>query len=232
MAEIIKIDEKTYRFEDEFVRAFLLIGENEALLVDAGVSMADAKTVAEGLTDLPLKHVITHADGDHTCGTGAFEEFYMHPEEEKQYYEKGATNKYIPLQDGMVIELGNRSIEIIHVPGHTYGSVALLDVNNRVLFSGDTIQKDSVFMFGPTRCLEEYVKSLAKLEKVKDRFDIIYPSHGEVPVKPDFISTMREAAELVYHRRDLAGTPERVDMFGNATDLYHIGEVSFFLPAE
>ncbi|MFB3738397.1 MAG: MBL fold metallo-hydrolase [Candidatus Velamenicoccus archaeovorus] len=51
----------------------------------------------------------------------------------------GATRE---LEDGDVVELGDRRLEVLHVPGHTPGSIALWEPSARVLFTGDTVYAD------------------------------------------------------------------------------------------
>src|SRR6185295_14315421 len=46
------------------------------------------------------------------------------------------------LGDGDVVDLGDRSFEVLHVPGHTAGSIALWDASGGVLFTGDTAAVD------------------------------------------------------------------------------------------
>ena len=72
MAEIIKINDKTWRIEDGMVRFYLLCGDEKAALVDTGMNVPEARTIAEGLTDLPIILINTHADPDHISGNGAF----------------------------------------------------------------------------------------------------------------------------------------------------------------
>lgn len=43
------------------------------------------------------------------------------------------------LSHGEVIDLGDRAFEVIHVPGHSPGSIMLYDRRAKVLFSGDTV---------------------------------------------------------------------------------------------
>ena len=43
------------------------------------------------------------------------------------------------IADGDVIDLGDRTFEVLHVPGHTRGSVALWEAASGVLFTGDTL---------------------------------------------------------------------------------------------
>ena len=169
MAEIIKIDSDTYRIEDNGVRFFILEGTEKALMIDSGMNTPEARTMAENLTNKPLELLNTHADRDHISGNAAFDRFYMDPAEEENYREAGGTGTVIPVHDGDVIDLGGRPLEIIGIPGHTPGSIAILDINKRVLFSGDSVQDGYIFMFGKFRNLEAYVSSMKKLLKYMDR---------------------------------------------------------------
>lgn len=49
---------------------------------------------------------------------------------------------FTPLVGGDIIDLGDRRYETLHLPGHTHGSIALLDRTNRELFSGDVVYDD------------------------------------------------------------------------------------------
>ena len=160
MAEIFKINESTWRIEDNGVRFFLLCGEEKAALVDTGMNAPDARVIAEGLTNLPLILINTHADPDHISGNGSFDEFYMSVAEEENYREHGGKGSLLPVKEGDVIELGNRPLRIIDIPGHTPGSIAILDEKNHVLISGDTVQDGNIFMFGKFRNLDVYIQSL------------------------------------------------------------------------
>ena len=75
MAECIQINEKTWRIEDGGVRFLLLCGTEKAALIDTGMNTPDARQIAEGLTDLPLILINTHADPDHISGNAAFDTF-------------------------------------------------------------------------------------------------------------------------------------------------------------
>ncbi|WP_018700202.1 MBL fold metallo-hydrolase [Amorphus coralli] len=43
------------------------------------------------------------------------------------------------LEDGDVIDLGDRTFEVIHTPGHSPGGIALYEKATRILFSGDIV---------------------------------------------------------------------------------------------
>jgi glyoxylase-like metal-dependent hydrolase (beta-lactamase superfamily II) len=46
------------------------------------------------------------------------------------------------LAEGDVVDLGDRTFEVLHVPGHTAGSIALWDPAGGLLFTGDTAALD------------------------------------------------------------------------------------------
>jgi len=158
--QIIQIDSGSWRIEDGMVRCYLLEGAERALLVDTGMTLKNAREIAEGLTDKPLSLLNTHGDPDHIAGNGAFPEVYMHPAEEANYRAFNGPGEIVPVQGGDLLELGGRVLEVIELPGHTPGSIALLDRGRRVLISGDAIQDGGIFMFGPARDLRAYLKSL------------------------------------------------------------------------
>lgn len=195
--EIIQIDSQTWRIENNGVRFFLLVGNEKGLLVDSGMTITNAREIAETLTDLPIELIITHADRDHIAGNDAFEYAYMHPSEYVNYVNHHLKCQPKPIFDGDIIDLGNRQIRIIHLPGHTPGSIALLDISRRVLISGDPIQDGRIFMFGPMRNMSAYRHSLIHLKKYISEFDEIYPSHGSFPISPSIIDSLIDGARKV-----------------------------------
>lgn len=225
MREIIAIDQNTWRIEDEGVRFFLLEGEETALLVDSGMKSPDAAAVAAQLTQKPLRLLNTHADPDHISGNGAFASFYLHPAERENYAMHRGTGESIPVRGGDTLELGGRTLRILELPGHTPGSIAVLDEKNRVLIGGDAIQDGRIFMFGPQRNMAHYIESLRALwADHGGEFDVVYPSHGSFPVQPALIPALAEAAEQITAGR-AEGTPIR--LWGKEVLYYDMGCAGF-----
>lgn len=223
--KIIKIFDNTWSIEDEGVRFFLLAGKEKALLIDSGMTVRNAKEIAQGLVDLPVELLNTHADPDHIGSNHEFEYFYMNTAEASNYYNsQKRIGRIAPVENGDIIDLGGRELEIITLPGHTPGSIAVLDKSNRALFSGDPVQDGSIFMFGIQREMHAYVLSLDKLSKYADRFDKIYPSHGTCPVDPKLIGDLHEGA-----KRILSGEleAEKTEIFGQKISVYNVGVAKF-----
>jgi len=77
---VVEIAKNTY-FINEFGMdaLYVLIGQESALLIDAGTGFYDFKSIVEKLTDLPYKVVITHGHPDHAGGINQFDTIYIHP---------------------------------------------------------------------------------------------------------------------------------------------------------
>ena len=193
-----KLADDAYCIEDNGVRCLLFVGETVALLIDTGFgNNGSLKSFVETITEKPIMLVNTHADDDHTGCNHEFEVAYMHPAEFAFYHVSHPGAPVKPLWEGDKIDIGTRVFEIIHIPGHTPGSIALLDSKNRIMIAGDSVSCIPVFIFTAERSLEAHIASMKKLEKIADRFDVIYPGHGELNVKPEQISILCEAGEKI-----------------------------------
>lgn len=172
------------------VRFYLLEGTKLALLIDTGYGGGNVKELTESLTKLPVTVVNTHTDPDHVGGNVYFEHILMHPAEYDHYfYEREGRNPSVsPLWEGDVIDIGGRRLEVFLIPGHTPGSIALLDRDERCIFAGDTLQRGLIFMLGRGRSIPAFAESLKKLEALRPAFDTVYTHHGPRP---------EESAELV-----------------------------------
>lgn len=226
--EAYKIDSNTWRFEDDFVRFFLLEGEEKAILIDSGVNCPNALSIAQAYTGKPIMLLNTHGDGDHTSGTGSFSEIYMHP---LDYTGCEVCTRYpdtvlVEIKDGDVIELGNRPLEILHIPGHTKGSVAILDVSKRVLYAGDSVQKGIIYMFGEKRDPALFESALDKIIGRKGDFDQIYASHDDFALPKDYVEKVKQAWQKVYKGEV---EHEMFNLFGNQVKYFQTETCGFYM---
>ena len=171
---------------------------NDGVVIDPG---DEAEKIIEEIKNRKcnVKYiVITHAHADHMGAlakvhkeTGAKIVVYINDleallDKQENYSEKfniekqGILEKDVLLvKDKDVLNVGNLKFEIIHTPGHTAGSMCILEVTNNKLFTGDTIFEDCYgrcdLYSGDFECMIE------SLRKIFNRFDdiMIYPGHGE-----------------------------------------------------
>ena len=159
-------------YEKPFV--FLLFGKERGLLLDTGSRNFPAadmlQTVAgnwlkrTGRNHIDILAVHTHPHGDHVWGDEALKNMQSENiavkvvpatlEATKALY--GITNW--PDQTGS-IDLGDRIIDVIPIPGHSNLSVALYDRNTAILFTGDSLYPGRLYVSN----WDDFVKSTQRL---------------------------------------------------------------------
>ncbi|MEG3070394.1 MAG: MBL fold metallo-hydrolase [Candidatus Syntrophopropionicum ammoniitolerans] len=88
------------------------------------------------------------------------------------------------LQDGDKIEVGKLTLEVIHTPGHTKGSICLKAAQD-ILFTGDTIFAGSIgYVDGPDE-FDQLMESIKNRVLVFPPETKIYPGHGPGSVLGD-----------------------------------------------
>lgn len=189
-----KIDKDFWCFEQRGVRCFLLTGEPDSLLIDACFS-GELAALCREKTKGSLRLVLTHGDRDHAGCAEQFDKVYMHPAEYAHFAAKNGLDIPIrPLWEGDQLHAGRYCLEVLHLPGHTPGSVALLERNRRFLIAGDCVQTSPIHMFGLGRNMAAYRDSLERLLTRRKDFDVIYTSHGLLTAGPSLLEELREFA--------------------------------------
>lgn len=224
------ISDRAWQFEDSGVRCFLFAGQERALLVDSGKTIPNMRDYAAQRTDKPILLVNTHADMDHIASNDQFEYALMSPAEYPYYFKtQGRHGLVRPLWDGDRIDLGGQAFEVIETPGHTPGSISLLDKENRFLVGGDGIQNGSIYMYGPCRSLRAYLCSLYRLRDRMDEFDTVFPSHADFPQPASLILELIRGTEALLHGEIIG---EDAVSFGTPIKKYQIGPAELLCDAD
>lgn len=218
-----KIAEKVWVIDDHGADYFYLVeGKDSALLIDNGLGVANVRDYVSSLTKLPLIVVNTHGHPDHAGANYQFPIVYAglsdieqinnlnNPKQLRNRNKDSQVPKDILFEDtinlkptlmrsveeGYVFNLGERQIEVIHVPGHTSGSICLLDRKNKLLFSGDNNNTIAWLFLENCEPLEVYLQSLKKLNRMNDAFNTLFPGHGE-PLDKTFIEEEVKCVESI-----------------------------------
>ncbi|MDR1710335.1 MAG: MBL fold metallo-hydrolase [Propionibacteriaceae bacterium] len=190
---------QVWAIDEGMVQCYLIVGSATALLVDCCLSGGEEFPAAvAAVTGLPVQLLFSHTDPDHTGAQEYFGPPLLHPAEYDYYAAKGNAGRSVrPAWEGDVLDLGGIQLEVVLIPGHTPGSIALLDRAGRRLFAGDTLSDRSVFMFGPGRNLPAYIEPLRRLEELAPAFDTVHAGHGSFTLGTEWVARHRRAAELL-----------------------------------
>lgn len=204
------IDEATYRILGRGCDCYLLIADEEAIMIDSGCDHENIQEYAQQLTTLPLKKVInTHSHFDHTGGNGYFKEVYISREasksaknfmdEEEQCYRYDYQYNWI--QEG-TFPLQGRPLQILSCDIHSPGNIMILDPSHRLLFTGDEMDHDQVLLLPgfaeesnqlharPAATVKEYQDMLKRIWKQEHLFDRLCTGHNGSPLDKCYIQNM------------------------------------------
>jgi glyoxylase-like metal-dependent hydrolase (beta-lactamase superfamily II) len=73
------------------------------------------------------------------------------------------------VEDGDVLDLGNRVLQVVHTPGHSPGGICLYEAATETLFSGDIIYDGPLIEDAYHSNLEDYARSLQRLHALPIR---------------------------------------------------------------
>ncbi len=88
------------------------------------------------------------------------------------------------LENRSFFDLGSHTLEAIHTPGHTSGSICIYEFKTKVLFSGDTVFAGGTLSYiAESGSVGDYVNSILRLEARK--ISKIFPGHGDMSQNPE-----------------------------------------------
>lgn len=196
---MIKI--KTFVFNAFQENTYVVYDEtNECIIVDAGCyTDHEFNLLVKYLEDnnlKPIKLVNTHCHVDHVLGISKLIKKYSIPFEANKKDEpviEDAVNhgkvfgfnvvqppfptKY--LNDGDEIKVGNSTLKVLEVPGHSEGSIALYSSEGNFVIVGDVLFKGTIGRTDlPGGDYDQLINSIYKKLLVLDRSTVVYSGHG------------------------------------------------------
>ena len=211
---------------------YLVVGRDRACVIDTMNGYNDLYQAVRKITDKPLTVVNTHGHPDHIFGNMYFTEAFLNPADNdlaRQFTEhpdflafcreKGRTMPpFRGIEPGDSIDLGGRTLEVFALPGHTPGGILLLLKEDRILFTGDSVNHHLWMQLDGCLPMRAFVKELDKVMFLSDRADIILHGHARDEDDISLLRCLRNgAAEICEGKTD---ADEPYQWFGG-TGLQH-----------
>jgi len=178
---------------------YLLESDNDCVIIDPGDEADFISSVILEKKIKPQAVLLTHGHYDHVLGCLELKlnfniPIYLHSKDLPIYQSAPKSSEYwsgghsfkLPkpdyaLSDNQTLSFGSLTLQVIHTPGHTPGSVCFL-TQPPVIFTGDLLFASGIgrtdFSYSNPQLLRT---SLRKLESVPPD-TLIYPGHEEYAV--------------------------------------------------
>jgi hydroxyacylglutathione hydrolase len=202
--------------------SYLILGERQAVLFDAGSGLRDIVPVVRSLTSLPVTAIASHLHFDHVGALGRLDKMAMldDPSLRARARDSGLTLKryeFLGFADRLaiprfhvdewwtpdaMIDLGGRGLRVLATPGHTSTSASLYDASRHQLFVGDFIYPGNLYAFLPDASSSAYRNTTKHLLSIMDPATKIFTAHmanSPAPVKAPVL----EVADLQALQRAL-----------------------------
>ena len=215
----------------EETHCYVLNGTERCLLIDTGLGVENIWEQVQKLTDKPVTVVTTHVHYDHFGGHKYFSDFYVHEAETEWINGKfpltleqvrnflieepcdfptdfDINNYYLfegvptrVLKDNDIIELGGRTVQVLHTPGHSPGHMCFFEEDKGYLYTGDLIYIGELFAYYPSTDPVAYMNSIKKLLPLAVKK--ILPAHHDLNVPVSIIKDMDKAFTDLYKKGKL-----------------------------
>jgi len=178
--------------EGHLATGYVVEGDDKVCVIDTMNGFTDIKSYIREFTDKPIVVINTHGHPEHIFGNVYFDEAYLNPKDmelanmfinDPRFVE--ACEKYgftmppfKPISEGDTIDLGGKTLEVYELPGHTQGGIVLLLKEDRILFTGDSINHHLWMMLDGCLPMEDYIKSLDRIMFLEDKADYILHGHA------------------------------------------------------
>lgn len=175
----------------------------------------------DSLTTLPITVIATHIHWDHIGGHRYFDNIAVHEAEKDwlsvqfpiplivvknnlmrepcdfpydfhaDEYQLFHGEPQQILHDGDFIDLGNRSITVIHTPGHSPGHCCFYEPQRKYLYSGDLIYSGCLDAFYPTTDPGLFYQSVRKIRALEIKR--VLPAHHQLEIPVSIIGEIESA---------------------------------------
>ena len=219
--------------ENHQATGYLVVGRERACVIDTMMADTDLGAAVRELTDKPAFVINTHGHGDHCFGNVFFDECYMNSKDlpllqmfldNPEFIEDVKKNnwkipKFREVKEGDTFDLGGKTLEVYELPGHSQGGILLLLKEDRILFTGDSINHHLWMQLDGCLPFSEFVEKLDRLMFLEEKADKILHGHAHDFDDISLMRCVRNGAEEL--ARGITDGDEPYTYFGGEAAMHH-----------
>lgn len=193
---------------------YLIVGTERAVLFDTGPGEQDLDYIVDSLCNVPVTVLFSHFHYDHVRNIDQFDNlaFLDLPYLQDRADEDGnftfefdevlaSSPSEVQVDEwwtpGEQIDLGNRKIEVMNIPGHTWESVAIIDKDRKYFLTGDYMYNGALFAFLPGSDLDAYRSSAVNILDETDQDYVFFGAHNEPRNDREKFNTLIELIDCI-----------------------------------
>ena len=119
-----------------------------------------------------------------------------------EFYDSRREKPFLNVVDGQKFDLGNVTLKVIEVPGHTAGSVAVLIEERRICIYGDAVGRRVGLASDWSCTVSEYLEGLMNLKKYDGQYDRVLRNHNVLECPLDMLDHVIECCEDILNNAD------------------------------
>jgi glyoxylase-like metal-dependent hydrolase (beta-lactamase superfamily II) len=200
---------------------YVLVSDGDAIVVDAGRHVDRYEQLLKEVRATPVAVLDTHVHADYLSGGPEAAHrwrvpYFIHQADASSPYD-GTPGRiqYSALSDGDHVALGRAVLRVVHVPGHTLGSIALI-ADDELVLTGDFVFVASVGRPDLGGKAEEWIPLLWRsLERARSEWS------GQLLVLPAHYASEQE-------RRDHRTVAARFDSIEATSNAPHVRDENAF----
>ncbi|MCH2199306.1 MAG: MBL fold metallo-hydrolase [Flavobacteriales bacterium] len=221
---------------------FLIAGNERAVLFDTGLGEASLYHLVDSLTNVPVTVVFSHFHFDHVGNTQEFDQHafidleYLHERADAggnfeftfQEVLASSPSEVVVNEwwgDGQAIDLGERTISLWNIPGHTPESVAIVDSDRKYFFAGDFMYNGTLYAFLPGNDLPAYEASTERIIQELGSEYTYFGAHSSPRVEFNKFETLIDLFACI---EDGSCTPTAFNAFGYPVSSYSLNGLTIW----
>ena len=224
--EVARIDSMTFAIHEpkywQQSIMYVLKGEQRSILFDTGSGTRDVAFMADKVTRKPMTVIASHMHYDHIGSHGSFKSVAMIDLPETRaatrdgWYSPPVMKSLWPFSSGFavtewwkpgdVIDIGDRRIEVVHIPGHSTDSIALVDRARGYAFVGDHLHGGTLLANLPGSDLAAYLQSTRKLLSDFPEIKTVFGAHYQGRMTRDSLVALETSLAAILEQR-VSGQP-------------------------
>lgn len=205
----------------EETHCYLLKGSEGSVLIDTGIGVSDIRKVTDQICSLPVTVLTTHAHWDHIGSHLSYNDIYVHENDLEwlkgsfplpeaavkkmiisglrtvpenfniDHYHIPVIPDVCSMHEGDIFDIGNRSITVIHTPGHSPGHCCFYEADREYLYTGDLVYKDRLDANYPSTDPVKFFESVNKISSLPVKR--VFPGHHDMNISVSLIKDIRDA---------------------------------------